>query len=277
MKKVSAIHALMIALMICLTLAIPLRASATAQAYPTKPSSESTTVSEPTSEPAEAPIVQSPEVAYVEDDEPAVEETSAPEEDTASPTEEASTSTEDVSLCATEEVAASEPTPPPCCDYCGSANHSYAHCAQRAVDNGANGRWVVPNAGINVACYWTTGHCSASEYEAALARAQAIVDAWDSATISDMSCGGLVIGDHSNQEFSALKYVYEGMEAYMDYGTYQQKYVCTRFEYGHNNETGGITDENYNRIYTDAGDILCYTCNGCWQNLIVAVFSPVYG
>ena len=87
-----------------------------------------------------------------------------------------------------------------------------------------------------------------------------------------------VIADHSNQEFSALKYVSVGAEAYVDYGSYQQKYVCTKFEYGHNDD-GTLLDADYNVIYYydyNDGGITCYTCNGNSYNIILVCFQPVY-
>lgn len=102
-------------------------------------------------------------------------------------------------------------------------------------------------------------------------------DAWDSATYYTYN-GTYVIADHSNQEFSALKYVSVGAEAYADYGSYQQKYVCTKFEYGHNDD-GTLLDADYNVIYYydyNDGGITCYTCNGNSYNIILVCFQPVY-
>lgn len=65
---------------------------------------------------------------------------------------------------------------------------------------------------------------------------------------------------------------------YVDYGSYQQKYVCTKFGYGHNDD-GQLQDENYNAIYYydyNDGGITCYTCNGSSYNIILVCFQPVY-
>lgn len=161
-----------------------------------------------------------------------------------------------------------EETPPSCCSYCGSQVHSYDYCAQRLVDNGAVGRWIIPRVGINVACYECTG--------APLEHNQAITDNSDSAAY--FVCKNLpIIGDHNYQDFSVLSDVHVGDVAYMDKGSYQQKYICTKFEYGHN-AGEYLTDENYNSIYTpdyNPGGITCYTCNGNWRNIILVSFQPV--
>lgn len=155
------------------------------------------------------------------------------------------------------------------CSYCGSQYHSYNYCAQRSVDNGAAGRWVVPSVGINVAVY------NGSGYGGTLSN-QEICDRWDSAAYYFLN-GMSKIADHSNQEFSALKYVSVGMNAYMDYGSYRQKYVCPRFEYGHN-DIDYLYDADYNPLDSNynPGGITCYTCNGNWRDIILASFQPVY-
>ena len=64
----------------------------------------------------------------------------------------------------------------------------------------------------------------------------------------------------------------------MDFGTYKQKYICTKIEYGHNDD-GIMCDANWTPLYTydfNYGGITCYTCNGCWQSIFVAAFQPVY-
>lgn len=160
---------------------------------------------------------------------------------------------------------ASKPSPA-CCSYCGSQDHSYNHCAQRFVDNGAMGRWIIPAVGINVATY--TGDKEAR---------QAICDKWDSAVYLK-NCGLVsLIADHSNQEFSSLKYVSVGQEAYMDYGSYKQKYVCTKVAYGHN-DGHVISDADWVPLLvydSYCEGITCYTCNGNWRNIILVSFQPI--
>lgn len=73
------------------------------------------------------------------------------------------------------------------------------------------------------------------------------------------------------------KYVSVEMNAYMDYGSYRQKHVCTRFEYGHN-DIDYLYDADYNPLDSNynPGGITCYTCNGNWRDIILASFQPVY-
>lgn len=162
-----------------------------------------------------------------------------------------------------------ENAPPSYCSYCGSQAHSYGQCARRFFDNGAVGRWIVPCVGIDVACYYSSG--SSVEYK------QSIVDDPDGAAYYNYNNFD-IIADHSNQDFSALKNIHVGDMAYMDKGSYQQKYICTKFEYGHN-DGKYLLDENYNAIgYMDdynPGGITCYTCNGNWRNIILVSFQPV--
>ena len=261
MKKIISIRALLIALMLVLTFAIPVLVSAknlaatvdVAEAAPIVVPAEISTID--TSETTPGATVLPEEISTLDDD------TSDLSEDVVEDEIEESTETESVS----------EVSPAPLCDYCGSQNHSYSYCAQRAIDNGAVGRLSIPGVGINVAFYYVD-----RIYEN-VALGQRITDAWDSATYYTYN-GTYVIADHSNQEFSALKYVSVGAEAYVDYGSYQQKYVCTKFEYGHNDD-GTLLDADYNVIYYydyNDGGITCYTCNGNSYNIILVCFQPVY-
>lgn len=219
------------------------------------------------------PFLVIKEIPSPTDTQPAAQETSAPaatapaEAITPEPAQPEETPTAPEPAQPEIEEKPAEPTPAATCSYCGGSGHSSTYCGQKAVDNGATGRWIIPGVGINVACY-----------QPSTSYGQDIADAWDSAAY--FGYAGLdIVCDHSNQEFSALKYVYVGMEAYMDYGSYRQKYVCTRFEYGHNDGTY-LMDADYNQIYPvysdyNTGGITCYTCNGNWQNIILVSFQPV--
>lgn len=266
MKKIISIRALLIALMLTFTFAIPALASVKTQAepveadqaVPTEPVTETASIdiATPTSDAQDAAVetevIDNKIDTVSEETDDVIEETAEEVVETAS------------------EVEAEDP-PIPCCSYCGSADHSYDYCGQRSVDKGAVGRLVIPSVGINVAFYYVD-----KVYEN-VDLAQRVTDAWDSATFYKYN-GTEVIADHSNQEFSALKYVSVGAEAYVDYGSYQQKYVCTEFGYGHNDD-GQLQDENYNAIYYydyNDGGITCYTCNGSSYNIILVCFQPVY-
>lgn len=121
------------------------------------------------------------------------------------------------------------------------------------------GRFEIPSIGINVACY--------DSY------AQATVDAFDSAAC--FYCDGHInIADHVDQTFWSLKSCSVGAKAYFTINEEVESYTCIDVIHGHN--TGiELTDANYNNLshlYPDA--IVCYTCNGGWQNIIVVFFMP---
>lgn len=261
MKKIISIRALLIALMLVLTFAIPALVSAQNLAAPVDVAEAS-----PFENSAEDPAIVPSKT--IPDDSALTDEISDSEDGTGDLAED---SVEEAVEKTTEAEVVCEASPSPLCDFCGSKDHSYAYCAQRAIDNGAVGRWSIPSVGINVAFYYVD-----RIYEN-VALGQRITDAWDSATYYTYN-GTYVIADHSNQEFSALKYVSVGAEAYVDYGSYQQKYVCTKFEYGHNDD-GTLLDADYNVIYYydyNDGGITCYTCNGNSYNIILVCFQPVY-
>jgi len=145
------------------------------------------------------------------------------------------------------------------CDYCGAEGHTKSYCAKRAVANGAAGRWKIPGVGVNVACYYSAS--------------QSVCDARDSACYFEYG-SQMVIADHVNQGFNAIKSCSVGTVAYMDTGNGMQKYVCTGIIKGHN--TGPqLTDADYNDIWSmNPGGITCYTCNDCWQNITIVFFQP---
>lgn len=273
MKKVSAIHALLIASIICLTLTVSLHAFTTAQPYQAELDSEITANPIETTSTAKTPLVQSPKVANVEDDDSVAEEVAKPveeKEETATPAEnaaQAATDTETVSV--NDSTPASPSTVPSCCEYYGTSSHS--HDPLRFLSNGYVGRWVVPSVGIDVACYYYDEYFSDSHL------VQQLTDAWDSAAF--WPCGAqIVISDHSNQSFSSVKYITAGTTAYMDVGDYRQKFVCTKVVYGYN-DNGILRDDNFNRIKDNgfnAGGITLQTCNGNSYNIILVCFQPVY-
>lgn len=266
MKKINSIRALLIALMLTFTFAIPALASVKTQAVPVE--ADQAVPTEPVTETASIDIA-----APTSDAQDAAVETEVIDNEIDTVSEETDDVIEETAEEVVEtasEVEAEDP-PIPYCSYCGSEDHSYTYCAQRSIDNGAVGRWVISNAGIDVACYYYT------EFYESGASVQRVTDAWDSAAYFPYN-GLYIISDHSNQEFNSLKYVSVGMDAYMDYGDYQQKYVCTRFEYGYN-DSGIIADASHTGIYYydyNNGGVTCYTCNGNWQNIILVSFQPVY-
>lgn len=162
-------------------------------------------------------------------------------------------------------------TPASTCYYCGSTAHSQEHCSQRFIRNGAVGRWTVPAADIDVACYYYDDFFSDSDL------VQRVTDIWDSAAL--WPCGQqVVIADHSNQEFCSVKDIAVGDIGYIDDGSSLQEYVCTKVVYGYN-DNGILRDDNFNRIKDNgfnAGGITLQTCNGNSYNIILVCFQPVY-
>lgn len=154
-------------------------------------------------------------------------------------------------------VATSETAP---CAFCGAESHAVRHCAAQAVENGAVGRWAIPDVGVNVACYGSTK--------------QDVCDAKDSACYFALG-SQTVIGDHWHQGFNAIKRCKVGMKAYLDAGDGVQEYVCTSIIKGYN--TGAtLTDEAGNSINErNPGGITCYTCS-IWsqERVTIAFFEP---
>ena len=129
--------------------------------------------------------------------------------------------------------------------------------ASSASAGGAAGRLVIHDLGINVGMVYG---CS-----------QAIVDAPDSAAVWGAG-SGLVIADHWNQNhYTNIQYSVPGSTiAYVN----GAPYVCIAYLQGHN--TGDtITDNNYSDIMNTlgAGQVLLYTCNGCRQNVHIAIYQ----
>lgn len=265
MKKINSIRALLIALMLTFTFAITALASVKTQAMPVE--ADQAVPTEPVTETASIDIA-----TPTSDTHDATVETEVIDNEIDTVSEETDDVIEETAEEVVETASEVEPedTPLPCCSYCGSKDHSYAYCAQRAIDNGAVGRWSIPSVGINVATYQgVTGDAATN---------QEVCDRWDSAVYWLHYCTIPVIADHSNQEFSTLKYVSVGDYAYMDYGSYAQSYICTKVIYGHNND-GLLCDDNWTPLYTydyNVGGITCYTCNGNSYNILLVCFQPVY-
>ena len=100
------------------------------------------------------------------------------------------------------------------CAYCGAQGHAARYCAAKAIANGAVGRWVIPDIGINVACYASS--------------AQSVCDRKDSACYFSLGAQ-YAIADHWNQGFDAIKKCAVGTKAYMETGDEKQWYACTQY------------------------------------------------
>lgn len=166
-----------------------------------------------------------------------------------------------------ETPLAPEPEQPPApsdtCDYCQQAGHTYDFCSKRAVANGALGRWIIPDVGINVACY--------SSWE------QSVTDAKDSANYMAYFNGIYLIGDHNYQGFNGLYHCTEGMHAYMDRGETLQEYVCVAVIPNGSRSSNQLLDESgtpLENVYP-RGSFVCYTCNYLINYITIVVFQPV--
>lgn len=120
------------------------------------------------------------------------------------------------------------------------------------------GRFKIPSVGVNVACYKSA--------------AQSVVDAKDSAAYF-YSSGHAIIADHVDQGFSAIKSCVKWTSAKLETPNGTRYYTCVGKINGHN--TGvELTDSNYNSIKDlYPGALVCYTCNGSWQNVVIVFFS----
>ena len=126
---------------------------------------------------------------------------------------------------------------------------------------GMVGRWLIPDVGVDVAAFASS--------------TQATADAKDSACyfpFGDM----IVVGDHWNQGFEAIKRCVVGTKAYLDIGAELKEYVCVASFTGHNQVTE-MTDDKYKSLNYGAntGGITCYTCNGNWRDIWIVFFQPV--
>lgn len=119
------------------------------------------------------------------------------------------------------------------------------------------GRIVIPELNINTGLIY--GYT------------QEIADAADSAAIWEAG-QGIIVADHWNQgNYTNIQYSVPGSTiAYIN----DTKYICTEYFKGHNTETC-ITDNAGNDVMNTlgAGKALLYTCNGCWQNVHVAIYQ----
>lgn len=134
---------------------------------------------------------------------------------------------------------------------------------------GGYGRLYIPEVGVDVAVY-STSECN-------IDYAQAVCDRQDSAAYCANFNGGHIsyIADHWNQGFINIKYCQVGTEAFIKKcdGSVDE-YVCVEVSEGHN--TGyDLVDSNWNSIVCREEDLLCYTCNGCWQNIYTVYFNKV--
>ena len=126
------------------------------------------------------------------------------------------------------------------------------------------GRLLVPSAEIDVALFlWGEG-----ENEDVMR--QNVTDNVDSAMLYSDGVG-VIIADHSNQDFSTLPLVREGDSAYILTGDFILTLRCDLTIDGIN--TGyGITDADGYPVSADE-DFICYTCGEDWVNIKIVGFQ----
>lgn len=135
---------------------------------------------------------------------------------------------------------------------------------------GTAGRLTIPSVGIDVALY----ACSSSgEYAA---EQQRIVDDIDSAAyIDQVYTNGHIIADHNHQGFDAIKSCipYETY-AYINFGSYIQRYVCTGIGSGQN-LGNNLIDWNGRSLNYDPipGGLAMYTCNENSTNVTITYWE----
>lgn len=146
------------------------------------------------------------------------------------------------------------------CDFCGEHGHGALFCSQKAVKEGAIGRWVIPSVGVNVACF------------AADADAQDITDTRDSAAFIKKH-NITLLADHNYQGFNVIKKCEIGTVAYMDTGMGKKKFVCTQIFEGYNVGTE-LTDLEGTVVEFESG-YTNYTCHFFSDRITIVHFEPV--
>lgn len=128
--------------------------------------------------------------------------------------------------------------------------------AQMASRPGMIGRLTIPSLGVNVALF--------------ASNSQAVVDASDSAAYFNFG-SIIIIGDHQNQGFSAIRGAAPGAVAYIDNGQTKRKLVCTGRSNGTN--TGADLLDSSGASVSTRGGYVMYTCNSNWNDVTLAFFS----
>lgn len=83
-----------------------------------------------------------------------------------------------------------------------------------------------------------------------------------------------IIGDHNLQGFQNIRNVLPNKTvAFIQKGDYTEFYLCTEIGNGHN--TGNTITDSGNVSVEERNDanIIMYTCDGCWQNVIYTVWK----
>ena len=129
---------------------------------------------------------------------------------------------------------------------------------------GTAGRLVIPAVGINVGLNLPGED------------AQAVTDAPDSACwMEARGDANAVIGDHVNQDFSALFRIRPGDECLIFRGGRAYRYVCLATLHASNTETD-VIDEQGRSLFSRGEDRLCmYTCENGWRNVFAGEWQAL--
>lgn len=131
--------------------------------------------------------------------------------------------------------------------------------------HGMIGRLIIPDVGVDVALF--------NRYT------QSTVDNKDSAGTYRYNGGQMVIADHKNQGFSAMKNsVPEQTIAYINDGETIKTYICVDNNVGSNKSNGipyDLLDCNGDSIYLqNTGGMCMYTCNDHWSSITYTYWQP---
>lgn len=137
--------------------------------------------------------------------------------------------------------------------------------AEMESRHGMIGRLIIPDVGVDVALF--------NRYT------QSTVDNKDSAGTYRYNGGQMVIADHKNQGFSAMKGSIPGQTiAYINDGETIKTYICVDNDIGSNKSNGipyDLLDCNGNSIYMqNTGGMCMYTCNDHWSRITYTYWQP---
>lgn len=138
--------------------------------------------------------------------------------------------------------------------------------AEIASRSGMLGRLIIPSVGVDVALF--------NRYS------QTTVDKKDSAGTYRYNGGQMVIADHENQGFSAIKSsVPNETIAYINDGETVKAYICVDNNVGSNRANGipyDLLDCNGKSIYLqNEGGLCMYTCNDHWSSITYIYWQPI--
>lgn len=152
------------------------------------------------------------------------------------------------------------------CSVCGALMEEEEFTYQQRVLEQKKTRWIkgrlsIPEILVDVAVVESDS--------------QEVCDAQDTACYFWLN-GAIVIADHNNQGFDKIKNCTEGMNCYIVTDKTIEKYKCIRVDYGHNNSYD-LTENDWGTSVTlkNQGNLIMYTCNDYWQNIIFAVWEKV--